>query len=43
MIDWLGARRPLEVVLLMTLVLSLGAAAVEYIVVPVVTSLADVP
>ena len=39
MIDWLGARRPLEVVLLMTVALSLGAAAVEYVVLPVVEGL----
>lgn len=39
MIDWLGARKPLEVMLLMTVVLSLGAAAVEYVVVPVVEGL----
>jgi hypothetical protein len=41
MIDWLGARRPIEVVLLMTAVLSLGTATVEYVVLPVAERLVD--
>ncbi len=39
MIDWLGGRKPLEVVLLMTIALLLGAAAVEHLVLPIIEGL----
>jgi hypothetical protein len=42
MIDWLGARKPLDVVLLMTLLVSLGAAATELVLIPLVSGIAHV-
>jgi hypothetical protein len=38
MIDWLGARKPLEIIFLMTAALALMAAGVEQLVIPAVTS-----
>ncbi len=34
MIDWLGARKPIEIVLLMMVATLIGAAIVEYVIAP---------
>lgn len=35
MIDWLGARKPIEIILLMVVVTVIGAAIVEYAIAPI--------
>lgn len=40
MIDWLGARRPLEVILLMTMVLAIAALGAEHLLLPAFESFA---
>jgi preprotein translocase subunit SecE len=37
MIDWLGARKPIEIVLMMTIVVALAAAAIDRVIVPFLT------
>lgn len=39
MIDWLGARRPLEVILLMTLLLAVAALGAQHLLIPAIESL----
>lgn len=34
MIDWLGARKPIEIVLLMVVAVLIGAAIIEYVIAP---------